>query len=177
MSCGWLQSCTAVRIANICRSFRKPDRLLDLAFSSDSSMVATVDTLQPVSDHLPILLKTNAFGRPGAEIGMLNRMKDDGTFVMPTWRLCIALFYPWTGRFLTWRRTLMDCGKNGNRRSFDVWNRLFRSGRPVLTSHRPTLGLTLSWLGWFDAGMVYFCVLADQIRKKCRYVIGNPGTW
>ena len=45
----------------------KPDSLLDLAFSSDSSMVASVDTLQPVSDHLPILLKTNAFGRPGAD--------------------------------------------------------------------------------------------------------------
>ena len=30
-------------------------------------MVASVDTLQPVSDHLPILLKTNAFGRPGAD--------------------------------------------------------------------------------------------------------------
>ena len=45
-------------------------------------------------------------------ISMLSSMKNDGTFVMPTWRLCIALFYPWTGRrFLTWRRTLMDCGK------------------------------------------------------------------
>ena len=45
-----------------------PDSLiLDLAFSSDSSMVASVDTIQPVSDHLPILLKTNAFGRPGVD--------------------------------------------------------------------------------------------------------------
>ena len=45
----------------------KPDSLLDLAFWSDSSMVASVNTLQPGSDHLPILPKTNAFGRPGAD--------------------------------------------------------------------------------------------------------------
>ena len=31
----------------------KPDSLLDLAFSSDSSMVASADMFQPVSDHLP----------------------------------------------------------------------------------------------------------------------------
>ena len=43
---------------------RKPDSLLDLAFSSDSNMVMSVDTLQPVIDHLPILLKTNVLGRP-----------------------------------------------------------------------------------------------------------------
>ena len=42
----------------------KPDGLLDLAFLSDSSMVASVHRLQPVSDHLPILLKTYAFRRP-----------------------------------------------------------------------------------------------------------------
>ena len=109
----------------------KPDSLLDLAFSSDSSMVASVDTLQPVSDHLPILLKTNAFGRPGADKQYAEQNEERRAFVMPTWRLCIALFYPWTGRrFLTWRRTLMDCGKIGNRHSFDVWNRLFRSGSP-----------------------------------------------
>ena len=47
-----------------------------------------------------------------------------------------------------------------------------RSNKPQ-TNH----WLTLSWLGWFDAGIVCFGVLADQIRKKCWYVIGNPGTW
>ena len=36
-------------------------------FRQTPGMVASVDTLQPVSDHLPILLKTNAFGRPGAD--------------------------------------------------------------------------------------------------------------
>ena len=40
----------------------------------------------------------------------------------------------------------MDCGIM----EIDVlslqWNRLFRSGNPVLTNHRPTLGLTISWL-------------------------------
>ena len=72
----------------------KPDSLLDLAFSSDSSMVASVDTLQPVSDHCPFCLRPMRLEDQELIISMLSRMKNDGTFVMPSWRLCIALFYP-----------------------------------------------------------------------------------
>ena len=57
MSCGWLQLTQLYELPTYVGHSGKPDSLLDLAFSSDSSMVASVDTLQPVSDHLPILLK------------------------------------------------------------------------------------------------------------------------
>ena len=41
----------------------------------------------------------------------------------------------------------MDCGKKWKSAFVRCMEQTISNRKPVLTSHRPTLGLTLSWLG------------------------------